>query len=268
MAMIMKNEHIDGGSAFDWGRTSSDYAKFRDIYPPQFYERILALGLCTNGQQVLDIGTGTGVLPRSLYAHGAHFTGTDIAHNQIGAAKALAEKAQMDIRFFCCPAEELDFPSHTFDVVTACQCFFYFDHTILAEKIFRMLKPGGKLAVLYMAWLPYEDEIARESESLVLKYNPSWTGCRETRHPIAIPDVYSQYFQTETQELFDLHVPFTRESWNGRMKACRGIGASLPKEDIERFETEHLAMLHRLAPEGFTVLHYAAITVLTKIARD
>lgn len=33
--MDITNEHIDGGKAFDWGRTSADYAKFRDIYPPK-----------------------------------------------------------------------------------------------------------------------------------------------------------------------------------------------------------------------------------------
>jgi hypothetical protein len=36
--MEIKNKSIHGGNAFDWGRTSSDYAKYRDIYPPMFYE--------------------------------------------------------------------------------------------------------------------------------------------------------------------------------------------------------------------------------------
>ena len=36
---------IDGGKAFDWGKTSSDYAKYRDIYPQEFYRRILDEGL-------------------------------------------------------------------------------------------------------------------------------------------------------------------------------------------------------------------------------
>lgn len=30
------NQNIDGGKAFNWGRISADYAKFRDIYPPEF----------------------------------------------------------------------------------------------------------------------------------------------------------------------------------------------------------------------------------------
>ena len=50
-------QEIDKGKPFDWGKTSDDYAKFRDIYPQEFYDYILNLGLCKDGQKVLDIGT-------------------------------------------------------------------------------------------------------------------------------------------------------------------------------------------------------------------
>lgn len=89
-----------------------------------------------------------------------------------------------------------------------------------------MLKPNGSFAVLYMAWPPLEDAIAGHSEELILKYNPSWAGCWETRRKFSVPDAYEAYFIVEKQELFDLKVPFNRESWNGRIKACRGIGFS------------------------------------------
>ncbi|MDY4588457.1 MAG: glycogen/starch/alpha-glucan phosphorylase, partial [Oscillospiraceae bacterium] len=46
---MIKDERIDRGTPFDWGRTSQDYAKYRDIYPQQFYEKIAALGLCGDG---------------------------------------------------------------------------------------------------------------------------------------------------------------------------------------------------------------------------
>lgn len=58
----MQNKNIDGGKPFDRGRTSADYAKFRDIYPTEFYNKIIGQGLCTKGQRALDIGTGTGVI--------------------------------------------------------------------------------------------------------------------------------------------------------------------------------------------------------------
>lgn len=36
--MNIKNKNIDGGKAFDWGKTSTYYAKFRDIYPQALWE--------------------------------------------------------------------------------------------------------------------------------------------------------------------------------------------------------------------------------------
>ena len=45
---------IDAGKEFDWGKTSRDYALYRDIYPPEFYQYILGLGLCKDGQKCLD----------------------------------------------------------------------------------------------------------------------------------------------------------------------------------------------------------------------
>lgn len=260
--MNMADKNIDGGKAFDWGKVSEDYAKFRDIYPQEFYDKILSRKLCMNGQRVLDIGTGTGVLPRNLYRYGAKWTGTDISKNQINQAKILSQG--MDIDYFALPAENIEFPENSFDVITACQCFWYFHHEQMMPKLFHMLKPGGRILVLYMAWLPFEDKIAGASEELVLKYSPAWSGAGETVHPIYIPGCYQEHFQLVSHEEYLLKVPFTRESWNGRMKACRGIGSSLKEEEIALWEQEHLKLLAEIAPAEFQVLHYGAIAELKK----
>ena len=262
--MEIRNSSIDAGKAFDWGRTSKEYARYRDIYPDEFYRKIIDRGLCVSGQSVLDLGTGTGVLPRNLYRYGAKWTGTDISPEQIGEAKRLAEVGSMDIAFMAVPAEQIDFPAESFDVVTACQCFWYFDHARLMPKLAELLKPGGKLLILYMAWLPFEDEIAGKSEELVLKYSPNWSGAGETRHPIWIPEAAYDYFEMLEHEEYDLMVPFTRETWHGRMRACRGVGASLSQEELKKWDVEHRRLLDQIAPERFDVLHYAALAVLEK----
>ena len=260
--MEITDKRIDSGKAFDWGRTSADYGKYRDIYPQIFYDKILARSLCTKGQKVLDIGTGTGVIPRNMYRYGAKWTGTDISDNQIAQAKILSEG--MDIDYHVSSTENLDFPQESFDVITACQCFWYFDHEKVMPMFHRMLKEGGRILVLYMAWLPFEDPIAGESEKLVLKYSPNWSGAGETRHPIHIPDVYREQFDIVHSEEYEVYVPFTRETWNGRMKACRGVGASLSAEEVAKWEKEHIELLEQIAPEDFEVLHYAAMVEMRK----
>ena len=255
-------ENIDEGKEFDWGKTSGDYAKYRDIYPQEFYDYILNLGLCKDGQKVLDLGTGTGVLPRNMYRYGAKWTGSDIAENQIEQAKIMAAEEGMDIEFFAAKAEDVSFPDNTFDVITACQCIWYFDHDITAPQFAKMLKPGGRFLILYMGWLPFEDDIAGKSEEIVLKYNPGWNGCGDTVHPVWVPDQYLDYFELESQNEFRVDVPFTRESWHGRMRACRGVGASLTPEELSVWDKEHAEMLINSTPESFTIKHYVSIAEL------
>jgi hypothetical protein len=114
-----------------------------------------------------------------------------------------------------------------------------------------------------MAWLPFEDEIAAKSEDLIRKYNPSWTGGGETRRPVHIPDVMNEYFDVEDQDIYDLKVPFTKESWHGRMIACRGVGASLSPDELAKWDAEHRKLLETV-PDSFDVLHYAAVAVLKR----
>ncbi|MCR4895842.1 MAG: methyltransferase domain-containing protein [Lachnospiraceae bacterium] len=262
--MEIRDDRVDAGKAFDWGRTAKEYARFRDIYPEEFYRKIVDRGLCINGQKVLDLGTGTGVLPRNMYKYGAEWTGTDISPEQIEQAKLLADAADMKIDFQTVPTEQLDFAGESFDVITACQCFWYFDHERVMPKLAALLKPAGKLLILYMAWLPKEDRVAGASEELVLKYSPKWSGAGETRHPIWIPEIAYEYFTLEDHEEYDLMVPFTKESWHGRMRASRGVGASLSEEELAGWDREHRALLDRIAPERFDVLHYGALAVLKK----
>lgn len=259
--MDIKDKRIDAGKAFDWGKTSEYYAKYRDIYPEEFYRKVADRGLCVKGQKILDLGTGTGVLPRNMYKYGAKWVGTDISPEQIEQAKRLAAESNMDIDFKAVSAEKIDFPDESFDVLTACQCFWYFDHEKVAPEFHRILKKDGKLVILFMAWLPFEDELAGKSEDLVRKYSPTWTGGGETKHPIHIPEVMYDYFDMEYHEEYDLPVHFTRESWHGRMIACRGVGASLSPEELAKWDAEHRTLLENY-PDEFEVRHYAAIAVL------
>jgi len=252
---------IDHGKAFDWGRTSADYAKYRDIYPASFYAKLREIGIGLPGQHVLDLGTGTGVLPRNLGS--ARFTGTDISPEQISMAQRLSQG--LNVEYLVTPAEEIDFPADSFDAVTAVQCFHYMDKAALLPRLHHVLKPGGLFAICSMIFLPQECDITRGSEALVLKYNPTWTGgnfARRDELPEA-PEWVKPLFEVKHRVLYCEGIPFTRESWHGRMLTCRGVEASLSGEDIAAFTQEHWAYMQTL-PKQFTVKHQVAMFVLGK----
>lgn len=256
---MISNPNFDHGKGFDWGNASKDYAKYRDIYPEEFYQRVIDLGLCIKGQTALDLGTGTGVLPRNFYQYGADWTGADVSENQIREAIRLSAESDMKIRFIAAPAEKTGLPDNAFEVITACQCFMYFDKAAVLPEVVRMLKPDGRFLILFMAWLPYESEIAMASENLVLKYNPLWTGCRYKRFQLSVPDWSKELFDCVNCISYDAGVTFTRESWHGRIIACRGIGASsLSKKEIENFKKEHWEYMCSI-PKTFTIPHFVTV---------
>lgn len=85
-----------------------------------------------------------------------------------------------------------------------------------------------------------------------------------TRYRLAEPSWCGDWFETSHLLTFDLPVTFTRESWHGRIKACRGIGASaLSAKEIAEWEKEHMAYMQTL-PETFDILHYVSIIDVQK----
>ncbi len=248
----MNNNIIDNGQSFDFGRTAEYYAKYRDIYPKELFERLFSLGVGKRGSVWLDLGTGTGVIPRGLADNGAKIYGVDISAEQIEQARMLSE-AYKNITYMVCPAEDIDFPDSYFDIITACQCFWYFDSKIIVDKIRHMIKQNGLFLKVYMGWMK-DDPIARESQALVKRLNPSWTAGSPSAQ-----DLRTHYFDNPQMESFTADLIFTRESWHGRITACRGVLASMDPQTFAVFEKEHLRMLEEL-PEQFTVKHKVFIT--------
>lgn len=247
---------IDNGIDFDWGKASKNYAKYRDIYPKSMYAKLNELGIGTAGSQCLDIGTGTGVLPRNMYSYGTHFTGMDISPNQIRMAKELSNG--MNIDYVIGNADTLPFENECFDSVSAAQCWRYFDKEKLVPELYRVLKPNGIFAIIFMQWLPLEDKITDMSLKLVKKYNPLWEAFN-SRIRVADSNFSLKGFEKLEFISYDEKIPFTYDTWNGRMRACRGIDATISPEKAEEFSNEHLELLKSITNDNFEILHQIAI---------
>ncbi|NYD43615.1 class I SAM-dependent methyltransferase [Nocardioides panaciterrulae] len=94
---------------------------------------------------VLELGAGTGKLTAQLVAlgHDVHATDPD------EAMLAVLRRDLPDVRTSVAAAEELPLPDASVDVVVCAQAFHWFDLDRALPEIARVLKQGGRLAVVW-----------------------------------------------------------------------------------------------------------------------
>ena len=143
----------------------------------------------------------------------------------------------------------------SFDVITANQCWLYFDAQKAIAEVKRLLKEEGVLVTSHFSWLARQDAIAHATEQLVLKHNPAWSAGDWSGEIPNCPQWAIQDFDVVGVFYFDTPVPFTRESWHRRIRSCRGVGAGLNPDQVEKFDREHEQLLEEVADDTFTVLH-------------
>lgn len=245
----------DGGRQIEWGRTSADYAEHRPNYPAEFFRRLADRGVGVAGQRILDLGTGVGFLAQQFAEQGAHVVGIDVDAGQLTVARQRAQSAGLDIDYRQAPAKNTELPDASFDLVTASQCWFYFDQDKVQPEVIRLLRPDGRLVTSHLCWMPLADDLTRQTEALVLRYNPQWTGGGfDGRVPRQRPWMKPR-FEVVDFFVFDAEIPFTHASWRGRFRACRGVGASLSPAEIAAFDRDLAEVLAGTVAPSFSVPH-------------
>jgi len=252
-------------SAVDFGRRSGDYAEHRPGFPPSFFDRLSGLRPI-DGLRALDLGTGPGIVALELAERGATVTGIDIAPNQIEAARSRAAKASLSdrCRFAIGHAEQLDFADASFDLVTAGQCWHWFDETATLTELMRVLRPGGLLVVAHYSYLALHSELAEATEDLILQFNPSWSLSRGTGlYPEYVDPLLFAGFALVEQFCYDHDRAFSHAGWRGRMRTCNGVGSGgLPEDDVVRFDAALAELLRaRFPAEPLSVRHRVWATV-------
>lgn len=235
------------GAGLNWNATADDYARFRPTYPPSYFEILHTIGIGTPGQRILDLGAGTGALALPLARAGAQVVALDASAGQLEKLRLKAGREGIDVRTVHARAEETGLESGEFDVVTASMCWDYFDPKAIRWEVLRLLKPNGLLLVSSLLWAP-EDTIAKETDALVLRYNPNAGLGRRERLFVPIPAWCEPPFKLRGYLAWREALPFTEESWRGRIRASKWIGAALPPDRVETFDHDHADLIARLAP--------------------
>jgi SAM-dependent methyltransferase len=159
-----------------FGAEADAYERARPSYPPDAVAWIVeALGI-TPGRDVADVAAGTGKLTRLLEPTGAWIVAVEPVEGMRARLPRLPTTAAV--------AERLPFRDGSLDAITVAQAFHWFDRPVAFAEFHRVLRPGGRLALLWNARdrsVPWVDAVWSIMDR-VEKRAP-WSGNHEWRDP-------------------------------------------------------------------------------------
>jgi ubiquinone/menaquinone biosynthesis C-methylase UbiE len=128
-----------------WARSFGGVADAYDRGRPSYTREAVTWLVGDDPATVLELGAGTGKLTRVLVAagHDVHATDPD------PAMLALLEAHLPGVRTAVAGAEEIPLADASVDVVIAAQAFHWFDLDRALPEIARVLRPGGRICLLW-----------------------------------------------------------------------------------------------------------------------
>ncbi len=228
----------------NFGKTADDYRQHRQGFPPSFFERLATLGLTGPEVRALDLGTGTGTVARGLALAGCTVDAADIAPELMVQARELDQEAGVQVTYHTAPAESVPLSDASLDLVTAGQCWHWFDRHAAAEEVRRLLLPGGAVVIAHLDWIPLPGNIVASTEALIVQHNSAWDKDGGTGlYPAWLTDLGTAGFTDIETFSYDLPLVYTPEAWRGRIRASAGVAASLDAAAVEAFDRELATLL-------------------------
>lgn len=110
----------------------------------QIAQKFLVSFMEPDDVDVLEVGCGGGQYTSQLAGWPASYTAVDTDPLKLEEARTRVP----DVAFSECPAEELDFPADSFDVVLFSQSLHHTDSEVALAEAHRVLRLGGRAVVL------------------------------------------------------------------------------------------------------------------------
>ena len=139
--MIVNRDPRARGPYTAFAEVADAYERARPGYPDDAVRGLVG----DEPLDVIDLGAGTGKLTRSLVALGHRVTAVE----PLPEMRAQLEAAVPVTPALAGAAESLPLPDASADVVTSAQAFHWFDHARALPEITRVLRPSGRLALVW-----------------------------------------------------------------------------------------------------------------------
>jgi SAM-dependent methyltransferase len=159
MLLMVTVHHI---AAHGFAAAAETYERGRPGYPPQAIELLVDTLRIERGATVLDLGAGTGKLTRALAPTGARL----LALEPVEEMRRKLAQVVPSVTIVDGVAEAIPLPDGSVDAAVAGQSFHWFHGDLALPEIHRVLRPGGRLGLLWNARDLRVDWVARISAIL------------------------------------------------------------------------------------------------------
>ena len=148
-----------------------------DEFEGQLWKKYLAEIIGSAPKEILDVGTGTGVIAIILAELGHMVTGIDLGGKMVEISQKKAAIKHLNVTFLLGDAEQPDFPDSTFDCVICRHLLWTLPHLDTAIREWaRVCKAGGLIIAIDGHIKPHEyfQQVDKSSAKNMSKHQELW----------------------------------------------------------------------------------------------